>query len=35
MPLYALSERKAQILLVRGYSNKMIARMHSVTEATV
>ena len=35
MPLYALSERKAQILLVRGYSNKMIARIHSVSEATV
>jgi len=35
--LYALSEREEQILkaLVHGYSNKMIARMHSVTEATV
>jgi two-component system nitrate/nitrite response regulator NarL len=35
--LYALSEREEQILkaLVRGYSNKMIARMHSVTEATI
>ena len=34
---YALSEREEQILkaLVRGYSNKMIARMHLVTEATV
>jgi DNA-binding NarL/FixJ family response regulator len=34
---YALSEREEQILkaLVHGYSNKMIARMHSVTEATV
>lgn len=34
---YALSGREEQILkaLVRGYSNKMIARMHSVTEATV
>jgi two-component system nitrate/nitrite response regulator NarL len=34
---YALSEREEQILkaLVRGYSNKMIARIHSVTEATV
>jgi two-component system nitrate/nitrite response regulator NarL len=32
-----LSEREEQILkaLVRGHSNKMIARMHSVTEATV
>jgi two-component system nitrate/nitrite response regulator NarL len=32
-----LSEREEQILkaLVRGYSNKMIARMYSVTEATV
>jgi two-component system nitrate/nitrite response regulator NarL len=35
--LYALSDREEQILkaLVRGYSNKMIARMHSVTEATI
>ena len=35
--LYALSEREEQILkaLVRGYSNKMIARMHSVTEASI
>ena len=35
--LYALSEREEQILkaLVHGYSNKMIARMHSITEATV
>jgi two-component system nitrate/nitrite response regulator NarL len=34
---YGLSEREEQILkaLVRGYSNKMIARMCSVTEATV
>jgi two-component system, NarL family, nitrate/nitrite response regulator NarL len=34
---YALSEREEQILkaLVRGYSNKMIARIHSVSEATV
>ena len=34
---YALSEREEQILkaLVRGYSNKMIARIHSVTESTV
>lgn len=34
---YALSEREEQILkaLVSGYSNKMIARMYSVTEATV
>jgi two-component system nitrate/nitrite response regulator NarL len=34
---YALSEREEQILraLVRGYSNKMIARMHSLAEATV
>jgi two-component system nitrate/nitrite response regulator NarL len=34
---HGLSEREEQILkaLVRGYSNKMIARMHSVTEATV
>ena len=35
--LYGLSSREEQILkaLVHGYSNKMIARMHSVTEATV
>jgi two-component system nitrate/nitrite response regulator NarL len=35
--LYALSEREEQILqaLVHGYSNKMIGRMHSVTEATI
>jgi len=35
--LYALSEREEQILkaLVGGYSNKMIARIHSVTESTV
>ena len=35
--LYGLSNREEQILkaLVHGYSNKMIARMHSVTEATV
>jgi len=35
--LYALSEREEQILkaLVRGYSNKMIGRIHSVSEATV
>lgn len=35
--LHQLSEREEQILgsLVRGHSNKMIARMHSVTEATV
>jgi two-component system nitrate/nitrite response regulator NarL len=34
---YALSEREEQILkaLVRGYSNKMIGRIHSVSEATV
>jgi two-component system nitrate/nitrite response regulator NarL len=34
---HGLSEREEQILkaLVRGYSNKMIARMYSVTEATV
>jgi two-component system nitrate/nitrite response regulator NarL len=34
---HGISEREEQILkaLVRGYSNKMIARMHSVTEATV
>jgi two-component system nitrate/nitrite response regulator NarL len=34
---YALSEREEQILkaLARGYSNKMIARVHSVTEATI
>jgi len=34
---HGLSEREEQILkaLVRGHSNKMIARMHSVTEATV
>ena len=34
---HQLSEREEQILgsLVRGYSNKMIARMHSVAEATV
>jgi FixJ family two-component response regulator len=34
--LYALSEREEQILktLVHGYSNKTIAHMHSVTEAT-
>ena len=35
--IHRLSEREEQILkaLVRGFSNKMIARMHSVTEATV
>ena len=35
--LYSLSDREEQILkaLVHGYSNKMIARMHSVTEATI
>lgn len=34
---HGLSEREEQILkaLVRGHSNKMIARMYSVTEATV
>ena len=35
--LYSLSEREEQILkaLVRGYSNKMIGRIHSISEATV